>query len=209
MKSLKITPSVTDRLTSEILKSKQKDDREKLKQLKAELADKVYNSVYTPDLLEKMRELYEINRGFFFMGKSMQCAFAGKHSGELEFAGDEKRLMAANVGGFSGGIRCNHPSKFSKEGDCWILFDADHEFTKNFEVIAKSELRLYEEAIQLSKEIRAVIDSVNTTKKLIEIWPECEPFLQIIFPDENKPATNLAPVISTLNNKLGLPAKQI
>jgi hypothetical protein len=139
----------------------------------------------------------------------MQCTFNGKNSGDLEFADGKARLMAANVAMLTGSVRCNHPSEFSKNGSHLVRFTADHEFTKDFEVIAELEGRLYKEAIQLGKEIRAVVNSANTTKKLIEVWPECEPFLQTIFPEENKSTTNLAPVISTLNNKLGLPAKQI
>ncbi len=69
---------------------------------------------------------------------------------------------------------------------------------------------LVEEMVRTSNEIWAVIDSVSSNKRLIEIWPEIEQYVPKDPPKGEKRAVQgraIAPIMDGLNSILRLPPK--
>ena len=55
---------------------------------------------------------------------------------------------------------------------------ADHKLTVQWDAQQNREYDLLAEKNKLAKEVRALLNSVNTTKQLLEAWPESEIFLK-------------------------------
>lgn len=85
-----------------------------------------------------------------------------------------------------------------------ILVPADKVPTKLEKKITDcqySEKDLDERVRQTDSEVRSVLYSVSTTKKLEEVWPDIFKFVEIET-DEPKQVTQLSPLISKFNEKL-------
>lgn len=57
---------------------------------------------------------------------------------------------------------------------------------------------------EVIRETQAVLESVNTTRQLLELWPQCEPFLPAHIADPDKAIRLPAMQMSRLNERLGI-----
>lgn len=84
-----------------------------------------------------------------------------------------------------------------------VTYDKDHEFCKRFADISREKDKLKEQKENLTEEIMAVLNSCQTLKRLLEVWPESSNFLNglnIITLKAGLPAIT----IEDLNKKLGI-----
>ena len=84
-----------------------------------------------------------------------------------------------------------------------IINSDDKDYVK-YEKVLESHGDWLKERRNLNTEITTVLNSVNTTKQLIEVWPEVEKFLPAHIADPNTGIKLPALKVSRLNEKLGI-----
>jgi hypothetical protein len=120
------------------------------------------------------------------------------------------KCLRFNVGGYH--VQFNHPTGFpvpSANSYCHQLgviasdTDLGQEIIKH---IQKKE-RAREELDNTSRELRALLGSITTTKQLVEAWPEGAEFYTGVIATEGKPTTALVVKFTDINAKLGVKEK--
>lgn len=82
---------------------------------------------------------------------------------------------------------------------------ADHPLADEFYALEKRREELENRAKVIKAQVWAVVDSVTTIKKLLEVWPEAR---ELLPPDEQPVITNVpAVLITSLNSAIGLPTE--
>lgn len=120
-------------------------------------------------------------------------------------------IMYANVGGQRRSVRFNGLLRY-EEGkditrvapdDYHVELTADDPLTEQLYAIDHDADRLKAEIEQLSASLWAVLNSVRTDKRLVEVWPEAIAFI----PAAEKASTSNLPAlpIADLNKLIGLP----
>lgn len=82
-------------------------------------------------------------------------------------------------------------------------YSAEHKFSKRFNELDQEKIKLLEQLDNTRQEIMAVLNSCQTLKRLLEIWPEASNFLNgvdIVTSKVGLPAV----MIEDLNKKLGV-----
>lgn len=120
-------------------------------------------------------------------------------------------IMYANVGGQRRSIRFNGLLHYSEGKDVHriapdnyhVELTADDPLTEQLYAIDHDADKLKAEIEQLSVSLWAVLNSVSTDKRLIEVWPEAIAFIPAA---EKASASNLPALpIADLNKLIGLP----
>jgi hypothetical protein len=163
---------------------------EKFKAIREEvmaLSEETYATLYPPALLDKMNQLealeYDrdgsyIQKEFYNSQASIRVAY-GYRQDQIHFK--QKKPVAANRRHF---------------------LDTEHPLTIKHEQIAQRQECLTAEHNIVKREIRAILYSVTTFKKLYEVWPEVTQFTADI---EVTAAMQLPAVkVDSINSKLGL-----
>ncbi|MDH0967700.1 Nmad5 family putative nucleotide modification protein [Klebsiella michiganensis] len=104
--------------------------------------------------------------------------------------------------------------KDSKGGDILLatpnrdlcLFGAEHEITKRFDDIMNEEQKLNARAKEIESTVWAVLNSVTTLKRLIEVWPESKDLIP--GNSDNARASLPALKVEDLNRMIGLPTEE-
>ncbi|MGL5281149.1 MAG: Nmad5 family putative nucleotide modification protein [Plesiomonas shigelloides] len=87
-----------------------------------------------------------------------------------------------------------------------IAIPADHQLAKEWDVIHQEELRIKEIQDTVRVNVTAMVNSVTTIKKLIDVWPEC---VELIPEQVNKPVVNLPTIkVDQLNTMIGIPSQE-
>ncbi|RLI66894.1 MAG: hypothetical protein DRO67_00585 [Candidatus Asgardarchaeum californiense] len=83
---------------------------------------------------------------------------------------------------FSGSAAYMHMSDkrpfWFSDYDSLRKFDSDHYLTKKWLTLKEKEYKINSDKRELRSEINKVLHSVNTTKQLLEVWPECEQWIK-------------------------------
>lgn len=83
------------------------------------------------------------------------------------------------------------------------VYDAKHPLTARYDAWKKAQDDLDAEKSKAKSSAEAVLNSVTTVKKLIEVWPEVEQFARPFAVES--PSRAIALPIRELNARLGLP----
>jgi hypothetical protein len=143
------------------------------------LALKVYEHVYP----KKHRELMaQLPRNYFSWRGNVYC-YAGGEGHSLTF---------------------EQPKPFGDSVER-ASFGHDEALGQAVVAFARKKESLKREIDQRREEVRAVLSSVTTLARLLEVWPEIETFTKGIAAAGSKPVTALAIPIRDLNVHLGLP----
>ena len=86
------------------------------------------------------------------------------------------------------------------------VFEKEHRELKRFNKVVSDKGVWSEKRNEVERESSIVLDSVNTTKQLIEMWPQCEPFLPAYVANPDKAVRLPAIPLSRLNERLGIKA---
>lgn len=84
------------------------------------------------------------------------------------------------------------------------VYDGSHKFSEKYRELKNKKKSLEQERNQLLVEIKAVVESHTTDKKLIESWPEVETIVRSTIKSKQ---TALAVPVDSLNKKLGIKCK--
>ncbi|RAW91427.1 hypothetical protein CKY04_24140 [Photorhabdus sp. S8-52] len=82
-------------------------------------------------------------------------------------------------------------------------FPADHELSIRFTEIEKKSNELNNKKEEIKNNVYAILNSVTTTKRLIEVWPEAKDLI----PSEDIRSinTSLSVKVEDLNKMIGIP----
>lgn len=184
MATVRLTNMIRDIVKSRLLEKTYKKREEQNKAAKTKLADQVYRDVYP---LKIRRQMEAMPEGFMCHSESFNVNFAGERS-YLYFS--SRRPIARK-----------HTNSYA------VSYPADHPLAVKWTEISREEKAINAEKRGTRTDIGVVLDQVTTLKKLIEIWPEVEPWVKD-FVEPPVDRTNLPALpITELNKTLGLEKK--
>lgn len=184
MATVRISNYMKEQVISRLLKHAF-EEREKSLQAKwYALGDAVYQDLYPADLQKKMNAL---PAGFLPMDDDVRVSFGGNFT-RVYFG--ENRLLARS-----------HQSNAAR------VYDDKHPLSVRHDAYRSAKDQLEEETRKAKSSAQAILDSVTTLKKLIEVWPEVEPFVEDFKQTDSGRYLPALPV-QDLNARLGLPKKE-
>ncbi|WLS77388.1 Nmad5 family putative nucleotide modification protein [Erwinia pyri] len=121
---------------------------------------------------------------------SIYLAIGGRRLGWCDYGFDDKGFQILLV---------------TPKRDC-CLFAADHVITKDFDVIFAEEAKVEKRKEEIEKTVWAALNSVQTIKRLIEVWPES----QELIPENVESVRAALPALKVedLNKMIGLPTSE-
>lgn len=183
MASQRLTNYVREAILKAALDRAFKAREEELKAEQRAFADAVYHDQYPPELLSKMKALPD---GFLLTDDDFRVRF-GSNNWERVCWG-ERRIIAKKHEGTA------------------IIYDDDHALSLRFNELERKDEELCAEKTAAERNAKAVLNSVTTYNKLIEVWPEIEPLAAPFKQNEARATTfALSLPITQLNKALGLP----
>lgn len=179
--SVRLTKEIREAITSKILKHTFDARFADLSTEESAIAEAVYADLYPDTVLNQMKAMPS---GFLPTYNELRIRFTNSYS-YLKLG--EYRLMADI-----------HHGK-------WVTYDADHPLTERWFQFENAKKSLNNERDNLSSHIRAVLASITTIKKLIEIWPEIKEFAEPF--EKESVVTAISFPIQELNARIGLSIK--
>lgn len=86
-----------------------------------------------------------------------------------------------------------------------VAITPENPLNDEFDAIELEQKTIDDLRLQIKLEANAILNSVTTIKKLIEVWPECK---ELIPEDEQSQSTALVANVSKLNTMIGLPSEE-
>lgn len=122
------------------------------------------------------------------------CNFAGR-AVDLSFHGRKSRRDADIV-----------RKNFVTSSPCKrVVITANNHLNAEFDYIEQEQKTIDDLRNHVTAEVSAMVNSVTTIKKLIDIWPECK---ELLPPDEQVQSTALVANVDNLNTMIGLPSNE-
>lgn len=87
---------------------------------------------------------------------------------------------------------------------CCLVLDKKPEIHEAYDKIGVEYSKYWDERCKFKSEVSGILDTVNTTRQLVELWPEIEKFLPAYLADPSKGVQLPAIPTSRLNQKLGV-----
>lgn len=162
MASQRLTNAIKESIVSKMRKELFEKRQEKARKRTTKLADNIYHAIHTEE---------ETN----YMLMAPDGAFAYRTSIYARFAS----------GGVSFGLSKAFPF-FSRYDGQTQHISVDSSFYAEYNAIKKTEDKIRKDIQKLHDSTWGILNSVTTVKKLIEVWPDVEPYLP-----ENKQIPNL------------------
>lgn len=105
-----------------------------------------------------------------------------------------------------GGMRAHvHEWDNHRAAKSGLLLAADHPLTKEFELLEAEDKDLTSRKDKLTCDVRAMVNSVTTVKRLLDVWPEAAELLPAsAAPKPQLPSVN----VEHLNAIIGLPTEE-
>jgi hypothetical protein len=179
--SLKLTQSLRDHIQGAILTNRFSSDEKALEKRQGDLARIIYEDVFDQKTRKKMASLPE---GWLSTEDYVR----------VEIAGQVKSLRLPKP--------CRFP--FNKRSNVLRVYDARHPIASEYQQYRNDRDDLQKSRTGLAAKLSAVLGSATTVKKLVELWPEAEPFV----PKEPVKASLPAINFSDLNKSLRLPVEK-
>lgn len=175
--------SEVDKIVSRLLEHKFGEAFKKLKEREVKLAERVYNDVFSAAHRKLMAELPE---GWLPARSHIVARFGGSQ-GRLDH-----------------GTPLRVPNSKSDSWGTLKVYEATHALAEAYQELENDKATLKAERTRLSQEATGAITTARTMKRLLETWPEIEPFTRGLA----KPVSLLPAIpIQTLNSSFGLPVK--
>lgn len=196
MATIKLTKGIREEIVDLMIKRKFGPIKKKIDDKKEKLADKFYNMIYTKAEQEKM---YALPKGWLVENSSMDFRIPCGPWKSFYFPKDEKGNKTFKRVHSDKSCTINLDRSIPKEAKIIEMIEAFEDEQQTY----KKERR------EAERQAMALLSSVTTVKRAIEVWPEAEYFIKKAIgahASSNAPV----PVILTenLNNKLGLPPKK-
>lgn len=179
--AVRLTNYIREQVLNAVLKHAFEAREKALEAEKFALGDAVYNDIYPEPLRKQMAALPD---GFLPTDGDVKVQFEGQRFTRVYFG--ERRRIAK-----------------SHEYNAARVYDAKHPLTARYDAWKKAQDDLDAEKSKAKSSAEAVLNSVTTVKKLIEVWPEVEQFARPFAVES--PSRAIALPIRELNARLGLP----
>lgn len=177
-----------------------KETREEFIKRVAELADDVYQD-QLGDYLETMKKL---PKGFFNESQYINAEFNGARV-SLPFNGNGGVTYQIVLVGAPSAVERITPYHYQYGGGA--RYAPDTRLATKWELLANDWASHAESESQIEGEVYALVHSVSSVKKLLEVWPEA---VEILPKHLSPPPTNLPTVvIEDLNARIGLPSEKL
>lgn len=183
MSATRLTKALREKILHALDKRAFKKKFEKLKKTEHQLANDVYNKLYTKKQIELMQEL---GNDFFIM-RSDICARFHFDLGKLDL--DAYRSFGEA-----------HKAYYAS-----VVFDCDDPITLRYQKFKKDKDELESKRQQKFNEAEAIVYGCTTVKKLVELWPEIAPLLASMNIHEQEERPLLPVKIENLNDIFELP----
>lgn len=148
------------------------------------LGDAVYQDLYPEDVQKKMKALPS---GFLPVDDDVRVSFGGDFT--RVYFGENRMLSRAH------------------QANAARVYDDKHPLSVRHAAFRKAKDALSLEKSGAKSSAQAILDSVTTVKKLIEVWPEVEPFVKQFQQTDTGRYLPALP-IKDLNARLGLSFKE-
>lgn len=164
--------------------------REEVEDLRDELANAVYNDLYPPATLKKMKSLPE---GWLAKDTDVQVKIAGAYlsvyfrKGRGKNRTSDTRIMA-----------------FSHIRGCVAIYDGGSPIAELYERFLKIKTDLENEEQAARAEGYAALNRATTLRQLIEAWPDIEPIAKKVF-GSLESSTMPVVAVEKLNERFKLP----
>jgi hypothetical protein len=135
------------------------------------------------------------------MRKLPSNAFPKSDTLQVQFGGTYKSLEFPKD--TASGTREERQFFYEHKNRCCISFDARHPLVTRYHKLEQAKKALREEIQKAKAAAHATLNKANSTKQLLELWPEVEPFIGDLV--SNTPCVALAIPIPELNKTFGLP----
>lgn len=184
-KSIRLTNDIRDNIKRHIMEGQFSKERKQLKEREHKLSELVYEDIYGQKTIEKMYSLPEgwlpERRSFYVQFGTCSSGYCYRRTAELKRVPNNHNI-----------------------GICHKVYDPDHELTKIHDKLTLDLNNFNEMENKLNQEVYGILSSFTTTKKLKEYWPEITGIVEKFEPDNTEIGTQVAPILATLNDKLGL-----
>lgn len=179
---MKLSNDIRGTILDRALKHGFDKPRDLLKRAEKAFGEMAYNDIYSKKVRDMMQAL---PADYLPVTSSVLCRF-GATEGRALFE-KPKRV----------------PTKHDRYSAVAKIFSGDHKLTQQYLELSQQQKDLNTRYKETREQIKAILDSVTTLKRLQEIWPECEPFIKDMLITK-KPALPAVPV-KEVNKSLGLP----
>jgi len=193
MAQTRLTNSIRNDIRNHLIDAKFKPIQDQLKQDKIELAQKMYNQL-VPDDLQKMIGKFPF--GWFKQASHFKVAIDGR---TFDLRMDAQQPVPSSHTTYSVDDKLSFNSR-NDRGE-------RKQLGKQLAAIMDRSEQHKKDHAKAMIDIDAVLNSVNTRKRLLEVWPELEPTLDRVWPEDQpmKVAPVLAVKMDELNKSLELP----
>lgn len=178
----RLTNEMRNRIAKAVLEHRFGAEEAALDAARPALGDAIYEALYPTGSVARLH-LRASLEGEHYRTMRKTCHFPGKRWVEIELS----EVMPF----------------FDKDDGC-LGFDANSPATAAFERFHAAERKLQEAKEEASAKVHGILSEATTVKKLMEVWPEVEPFI----PPAATPIHLPAVPRDEVNALLGLPTKK-
>ena len=197
--SVRLTNSIRDKIIQDLIDHRFTKEAEELAKKRARFAKKVYNDVYSEYQRRKMNALPD---GWLPVKNSVKVKFGSEidqcyASGELYLPHISRRQFVEVVKGWLVPTCDDGYNVIKKQ------YEHGDSFTKERNALENAKLELRDKIEETYRNAKAAVYSATTVNKLINAWPEVEPFVRKYIKTEG---TSIPAIkVEKLNAMLGLP----
>lgn len=180
MASPRITKAMREGIVRNTINEQFKAEREAIAKREHKLADRIYNQQYTKKQVDTMKEL---GSKFVDFSGAVFVNINGK-SINLSFGGADSRGVHKNAS--------------------WSRYAPDAKLAAEVESYIDDKVELDGKVQKAEIALMAMLESVQSFKKLRAVWPQGEKFYDMYDVDSETKAGVPAVVVTELNNLLGI-----
>lgn len=169
MASTKLTNWIREQIVADLMAHRFTKACDKLVKDRAALAVKVYRDFYSRSLLAKIEALPE---GWLPTGSDITAQFSGRVD-SLAFSGAVYGLVSKYRTKTDAAFR---PFLSKDVGRVVAVYDASHPLAIIHAELAGRQKELTEQIEAARRQAEVAVNSATTINRLIELWPEVEPF---------------------------------
>jgi hypothetical protein len=198
--SIRLTNYTREQITNAVLTHRFSEATETLIADRAAFAEEIYSDVYRKSDRERMASL---PNGWLPEEDQINVQF-----------GDQRGYESLDYRGHLYGS-LNKTRKAGAKGDptfrrvlnkhyrrCAKVYGDDHRLTKKYHELQASQKELFRQYEEAKRQVEAAVASASTINKLVEVWPEVEPFARAF---DTAPLKVPAIPTDKLNKLLDLP----
>jgi len=200
--SAKLTNYMRERIAEALVQHRFNEPALAIIARRAALASKVYNDLYSPADQKKMAAL---PNGWLPEDDDISVQFgSGSNYTNIDFSGAVygaiARVLKEPLDRTTRRVASSHVS------GCARSYEPTHPFVAEYEALKADTAALVTEIETAERQAKSAIASASTVKRLIEMWPDIEPFAKD-YQDETKPSLPALPT-DQLNALFKLPVSE-